>query len=1015
MKSLKRVFALAVVFAMVLSSISMAMAAKTFEDVTSDDLNVVNTLVGLSLIEGYEEDGKLLFKGDQTITRAEFATIVCRLIGMGDAAAATRSTDFTDVPASHWASGYVQTAADTNGIIAGYGDGTFGPEDKVTYEQAVKMIVCALGYQTKAEEEGTYPAGYLFVARTIGLTDGVTGTVGQEATRMTVAKLLYNALNTPLMQKIVSGTKSSYYGIFDGEEYTPKKTVLSEYLGAVKLSGILTNNSVSTESLREDQVQIDIQDNYGSRVVLSNANYYEGGVITCYTGDTDAKALLGKKVEAYVTFETSVNDDPTILAVFESTNENKKLSVEFDDIKEMTAAGNAYALKYYTDKATGKTTTVYVKAAATYYINGEKAAFTTADLAAAVLAGKFTSSDAYTVIDFSLVGKTTGDWDYDYAFVNVYENFVVDSVDEVGEKVYAGTDSISYLNFIEYDADADYELSIVDVDGVEIDPATVTEYDVLTMQVNPYNWSKKEDIKAIDAVLVQNGIEGTITEVDSTEDEYYIDGVAYEADPASNLINTLMLDDAGIFYLDANDKIVAFDQTSSKNSNYAVIVNSAPTAGVDQAYQVKMFTSEGVLEVRDLASKVKMPEFDKATKRTTTSSYDDDVAFAKIPVALPAVCSYKLNSAGEISTLSFAKDADVKATTEAIKSAALVKNNNDEAGEIEAEGKEIKRIDAGSTFYMDEDTKIIGMESGVTPATAKLDNFELYTVDDLTADQKFDTGKISVFDVDANNYASLVFIYAADVSLTSDAINVIMVKTATDINNADGDATQKINGFNNAGAVSAIIDDEASYTLNAGEVFFPKSANTAGDIKKLIKVTEASYDRSGNVTGFALTSAFKTAYLDMIGNDSDSTFYFGKVDYKQKNTIYFTNILDEVGGALTTKANESIVIPNNVPVMVYDQSKTPSYRVSYESAGYMSYATRIDDTTGKYPISDSNIKSYYVLVREYNGKITDVVYYCFTTDVAAPVLPAGKVTPSTVVVDEVVVDAIINEEDVMAE
>jgi len=1013
MKSLKRVFALAVVFAMVLSSISMAMAAKTFEDVAGDDINVVNTLVGLGLIEGYEEDGKMLFKGDQTITRAEFATIVCRLIGMGDAAASTRSTDFTDVPASHWASGYVQTAADTNGIIAGYGDGTFGPEDKVTYEQAVKMIVCALGYQTKAEEEGTYPAGYLFVARTAGLTDGVTGTVGQEATRMTVGKLLYNSLNTPLMQKIVSGTKSSYYGIFDGEEYTPKKTVLSEYLGAVKVTGILSNNSISTESLRDDQVQIDIDDNYGSRVVYSNTSYIEGSTITAYVGDTAAKDLLGKKVEAYLTYETSANNDPTVLAIFESTNESKKLTVEFEDIREMVNNGSSYAVKYWTDKDNNKSTTVYVDTAATYYINGEKASYKTADLKAAVDNGNFVSSNAYVVIDFSLVGKTTGDYDYDYAFINVYENFVVDSVDEVGEKVYAGTDSPSGLTYIEYDADADYELALADVDGAEVEPTALAEYDVVTMQVNPYNWKSMSDIKAIDAVVVKKAIDGTITEINSVDGEYYIDDVAYEIDPAAVL--TLMLDDAGTFYLDVNDKIVAFDQTSGKNSQYAVIVNKAPTAGVDTAYQVKMFTSEGALEVRDLAAKVKMPVYDYVdtnndtkpdTYMTVTTSYDDDAAYAKIPAA-PAVCSYKLNSAGEVSSLSFASTT-YKATAATAKSAALVANSIDAAnGEIEAEGKEIKRVDAGSKYYMDEDTKILAVETMADYSTAKLDNFELYTVDELTTDQKF--ASISVYDVDTNNYASLVVIKDADVSLSSDAINVVMVKTVNDVNNTEGDATVKISGYNNAGAVSAIVDDETVVSLDAGEVFFPKSANANGEIKKLIKVTEKKADGT-----FGLTAAFKTAYEAMIADDSDSTFYFGKVDYKQKNTIYFTNILDEQNNALATKAGESIVIPNSAAVMVYDASRASTNKVSYETAGYMSYSTKAN-ADGSYNISNEDIKSYYILVREYNGAITDVVYYCYTTDAATPTLPSASVSTSNVVVEDVVVDAIINEEFVIAE
>ena len=50
-----------------------------------------------------------------------------------------------DVPANSWASGYINVAV-TMGIINGYPDGTFKPENPVTYAEALKMILAAIGY-----------------------------------------------------------------------------------------------------------------------------------------------------------------------------------------------------------------------------------------------------------------------------------------------------------------------------------------------------------------------------------------------------------------------------------------------------------------------------------------------------------------------------------------------------------------------------------------------------------------------------------------------------------------------------------------------------------------------------------------------------------------------------------------------------------------------------------------------------------------------------------------------------
>lgn len=85
------------------------------------------------------------FGPNDTMTRAQFATI-CARIGKLNASGATK---FTDVPETHWAAGYIKAAAD-NGWISGYGDGTFGPDNSITRAQVVTILNRVLGRTPKS-------------------------------------------------------------------------------------------------------------------------------------------------------------------------------------------------------------------------------------------------------------------------------------------------------------------------------------------------------------------------------------------------------------------------------------------------------------------------------------------------------------------------------------------------------------------------------------------------------------------------------------------------------------------------------------------------------------------------------------------------------------------------------------------------------------------------------------------------------------------------------------------------
>ena len=77
--------------------------------------------------------------------------------GMGDNA-------FSDVAESSWYCGYIETTS-AYGIINGYGDGTFEPQDNITCEQAMTMIsramaLTGLEYSLTDSEMETLLAGY---------------------------------------------------------------------------------------------------------------------------------------------------------------------------------------------------------------------------------------------------------------------------------------------------------------------------------------------------------------------------------------------------------------------------------------------------------------------------------------------------------------------------------------------------------------------------------------------------------------------------------------------------------------------------------------------------------------------------------------------------------------------------------------------------------------------------------------------------------------------------------------
>ncbi|MFT7184563.1 MAG: hypothetical protein ACI9QC_000907, partial [Oceanicoccus sp.] len=113
----------------------------------------IMSLVDQGILEGY---GDGTFKADQEVTRAETLKIV--LLGSGLEVAEASELHFSDVSEGDWHVDYVEAAYNA-GLVEGYADGTYLPNQTVTRAEAVKIVLSSadLEYETVDSEDWFAP------------------------------------------------------------------------------------------------------------------------------------------------------------------------------------------------------------------------------------------------------------------------------------------------------------------------------------------------------------------------------------------------------------------------------------------------------------------------------------------------------------------------------------------------------------------------------------------------------------------------------------------------------------------------------------------------------------------------------------------------------------------------------------------------------------------------------------------------------------------------------------------
>lgn len=156
------------------SGTEIGRSIEKFKDVSGLNCEeCVKMLDSYGIISGYP-DGT--FKPDNTLTRAELTTIALKLKNVDLSSYEVAKNAFTDVSENHWAYKTINYAYE-NGIIKGYGEGVFKPNNQVTYQEATTILLNVSGYREFCEkfDAGIWPQNYIYASKSLGIVDSDVG------------------------------------------------------------------------------------------------------------------------------------------------------------------------------------------------------------------------------------------------------------------------------------------------------------------------------------------------------------------------------------------------------------------------------------------------------------------------------------------------------------------------------------------------------------------------------------------------------------------------------------------------------------------------------------------------------------------------------------------------------------------------------------------------------------------------------------------------------------------------
>lgn len=917
-KNLKKVISSVAALTMVASSV--AAFAVDFPDVesTASYAQAVQELSALDVISGYD-DGT--FGPDKLVTRAEITKmIVDALAERSSAEASTESTKFADVSADHWAKGYINQGV-ADGFIAGMSDTEFDPDANVTYVQAQKMLVSAIGYETYAQAQGGWPTGYKTYAASLDITKGISGiTDSTELTRAQVAQMIDNAMDTPLCviaswKPEWNGTKTPNLETRDGKEGRAYETLFTEKHDAYKVYGRVTETS-KTGSVDTDKVtfQVEKADNFDDQEVKADSPVSED----MYIGDSKADNYLRTYSQALI--QKNDDDEFTILSIAAAAA-NKSVTVASEDFDENKSTDEAL---YFFPAGTTKGSTKYqldTTNGVKIYINGVESSKSIAELRDYLDKNETAS---VTLQKETEVGSTSTSAKYNTIMVSSYVTAIVDEViDKTNEtSVNFDTYSSGIQAKMTVNKDDDNYTYSFKLDGKDIEAKDLQPNDVLNIAYDTTGSFRESSF--YDVIVTRNVVDGVkCTSRNDSKGEYTIGGTKYKA--AEGMDIDVETSTEYSLYLDHFGRIAKADE-NSVSKNYGVLKNIYKKAGGD--YMAQIITKKGTEEeykvdsdkVNEYATYLKYATFYSDAKKenkidTTKKDWQSKVVAFDEPkystsqpksVAYPEqVVEYSVSSSSNKITI---KNGGVIAPTAAD---AEYKESGNKIGSVKM---------ADSTVILDLSEVDTKDSYSVVSSLNDGSNYVAYGYDKSKSD---------------NTYRFVIITEGTSSVFNSET--QLAIFNGSEVIDKDGDKTA-YNLVVNGEEKQFVLDDDVVITGNAGKTVAEDAfdegdvlvyaTNSEGYISRIYSVFAAQNVLNGSSFEDFRTNAFKkqssvladTKFADLLSDDdNDVNVVFGPVVDKSGSNITIGTVTTNAEGKYVVNYDEGLEVNySNAKIYTYD-------------------------------------------------------------------------------------------------
>ncbi len=512
--------------------------------VTEEDVRIADKLATIGITDPVEAS-----ELSNPITRGEMIPILLKYLRFDVVSAESATTPFLDISAfDPMIGGY--SALYKAGYISGDDNKMYHPNDYLTYNEAVTMVINAMGYNMFAVRNGGYPAGYLYTANKYGMLEDLKGQGQMPIPYCDLFRIIDSSLEADaVVQRTFDANGNGTL------ELQKDVSVMEELHGIRFLEGIVTGNentrlfASGSERISRYQIEID-------------------GVVYD-TPEQEYANFLGMAVNAYA----EKAEDEYRIIYLEKDDINNVFTLQAEDLLPEKTTSSAI---YYEDENDKEK-----------HLNIDSADYTV------IYNGKSYNAfgslrDILPENGFIEGIDNTGDEIVDVLMVYELTNMVIGAVDRKNYKIYD-----KYTNEVLEADSVEDDVRIYDSEGNQINLNTLSEDDVISYTLTTGN----TDYKLLIIYVCDKKVDGLITEI-TADDKILIDDTYYEM--ADNLIHyieagklgALKAGVNGLFYLDRSGRIANYIRGESLGMTYAVVAGVDADDTLSGGLFLKLFTQD---------------------------------------------------------------------------------------------------------------------------------------------------------------------------------------------------------------------------------------------------------------------------------------------------------------------------------------------------------------------------------------------------------------------------------------